>query len=87
MSIMKSLVNFPMDADIGLKSWILADKVIQQIGLQKKKLTVGVEKFDFSEVINSSSDRSELELMKTKYEELKHELDDEKENVTRSNKI
>ncbi len=40
-SILRSLVGFPIDLNVGFRYWLLAEKVLQQLAYQRANVEVG----------------------------------------------
>mmetsp|Transcript_26457 Transcript_26457/g.37250 ORF Transcript_26457/g.37250 Transcript_26457/m.37250 type:complete len:1253 (+) Transcript_26457:69-3827(+) len=78
ISILRNLVSFPPDVETGLKCWMLCDKFIEQVSLQKEKIAIGEEQLDTDELMAAVEDKAELQVLKEKYDDLETELQEEK---------
>jgi len=85
-AILKYLLGFPIDSDVGLKCWVLAEKLIQQIALQKDQINIGEATFALDDLLAAVEDRAELETLKEKYDLLEAKLEEEKNEHARTHK-
>jgi dishevelled associated activator of morphogenesis len=68
-NIMKSLASLPRTAD-GVKAWVLSEKLLYAVVLQRDKLQWGDEgDFDLDEAFDAVADRTELEQMRDKFDD------------------
>jgi hypothetical protein len=57
---------------------LLAEKVLQQISLQRETIEVGEDKFTLQQLLSATEDKAELELLKRKFSELENDYEGEK---------
>lgn len=86
-TLMKHLIEFPTDKTRGTKIWWFASKIIQQLSMPKDSFAFAEQNrtFDIEEILNSSTDKIDLENLReekfVQIEKLKNEIEELKINL------